>query len=95
MIIIHDHLYGTTYRNITDVLFRGVTVFGAQKYRFEFQFDGDKKDIFWLDQSPIRRYCYIQLGDKQYGYNEIKKNEQKFMLKLNNELTKSALEVLE
>lgn len=43
MIIIYDNLYGTTYRNIADVLFRSVTVFGVQKYRFEFWFDGDKK----------------------------------------------------
>lgn len=95
MIIIYDNLYGITYRNITDVLFRDVTVFGVQKYRIEFRFDGYKKDILWLDQSPTRRYCYIQLGDKQYGYDEIKKNMQKFMMNLNNELTKAALEALE
>lgn len=43
MIIIYDSLYGITYRNITDVLFRSVTEFGEQKYRIEFWFDGDKK----------------------------------------------------
>lgn len=95
MIIIYDGLYGTTYRNITDVSIKSVTVFDALKYRIEFWFDGDKKDVLWLDASPTRRYCYIQLGDKQYNYDEIKKDELKFMLKLNNELTKTALETLE
>ena len=95
MIIIYDSLYGTTYRNITDVLFRNVTVFGVQKYRISFLFDGDKKDVLWLDQSATRRYCYIQLSEKQYNYEEIKKNEHKFMLELNNELTKITLETLE
>lgn len=94
MIIIYDGLYGTTYRNITDVKIRSVTVFDVHKYRIEFWFDGDKKDILWLDESPTRKYCYIQLDDKQYNYDEIKKDEKKFMLKLNNELTKIALEVL-
>lgn len=95
MIIIYDSLYGTTYRNITDVLFRCVTVFGVQKYRISFQFNGGKKDVLWLDQSPTRRYCYIQLDDKQYNYDEIKKDEYKFMLELNNELTKISLETLQ
>lgn len=95
MIIIYDGLYCTTYRNITDILFRGIPVFGVQKYRFDFRFDDDKKEVLWLDSSPIRRYSYIQLGKKQYYYDEIKKNELKFMLKLNNELTKTTLEVLE
>ena len=95
MIIIYDSLYGITYSNITDILFKRVPVYGEQKYRIDFRFDGDKKDVLWLDPSPTRKYCYIQLGNKQYGYNEIKKNERKFMLKLNNELTKTALEILE
>lgn len=95
MIIIYDYLYGITYRNITDILFRKITVFDVPKYRIEFWFDSDKKDVIWLDQSASRRYCYIQLGEKQYNYEEIKKNEQKFMMELNNELTKIALEVLE
>lgn len=95
MIIIYDGLYGTTYRNITDILIRGITVFGALKYRIDFRFGDNRKDVLWLDASPTRRSCYIQLGEKQYGYEEIKKNEQKFMLKLNNELTKIALEALE
>lgn len=94
MIIIFDSLYGTTYRNITDVLFRNVTVFGVQKYRIEFRFGDNSKDVLWLDKSPTRRHCYIQLGKKQYGYEEIRKNEQKFMMKLNNELTKVALDSL-
>lgn len=94
MIIIYDNLYGTTYRNITDILFRRVTVFDVLKYRIEFWFNGGK-DVLWLDQSATRRYCYIQLGEKQYNYEEIKKNEHKFMLELNNELTKIALEILE
>lgn len=95
MIIIYDSLYGITYRNITDVLFRDVTVFDVQKYRISFQFDGDKKDVLWLDQSEARMYCYIQINEKLYNYSEIKKNEYKFMLELNNELTKIALETLE
>ena len=95
MIIIYDNLYGTTYRNITDILFRRITVFDVLKYRFEFWFDGSKKDVIWFDQSATRRYCYIQLGEKQYNYEEIKKNEHKFMMELNNELTKIALEILE
>ncbi len=95
MIIIYDGLYGTTYRNITDVSIRSVTVFDVQKYRIEFWFNDGKKDILWLDASPTRRYCYIQINDEQYNYDEIKKNEEKFMLKLNNELTKIALENLE
>lgn len=95
MIIIYDNLYGTTYRNITDILFRKITVFDVLKYRIEFWFDGDKKDVIWFDQSATRRYCYIQLGEKQYNFEEIKKNEHKFMLELNNELTKIALEILE
>lgn len=94
MIIIYDSLYGTTYRNITDVSIRNVTIFDVQKYRIEFWFDGGKKDILWLDPSPTRKSCYIQLGDEQYGYEEIKKDELKFKLKLNNELTKIALEAL-
>ena len=94
MITIFDSLYGTTYRNITDVKVVKVTVFDVQKYRIEFWFDEGKKDILWLDASPTRRHCYIQLGDKQYGYEEIKKNELKFKLKLTNELTKTALEAL-
>ena len=40
-------------------------------------------------------YCYIQINEKLYNYSEIKKNEYKFMLELNNELTKIALETLE
>ena len=95
MIIIYDGLYGTTYRNITDVSIKSVTVFDALKYRIEFWFDGGRKDILWLDASATRRYCYIQIDDEQYNYNDIKKNEQKFMMRLNNELTKIALEVLE
>lgn len=95
MIIIYDNLYGITYRNITDVIIKSVTAFDLLKYRIDFRFDGDKKEVLWLDESPTRRYCYIQLGDKQYGYKEIKKNEHKFMLELNNELTKIALEILE
>lgn len=95
MIIIYDSLYGITYRNITDVLFRSVTEFGEQKYRIEFWFDGDKKDVLWLDQSATRMYCYIQINEKLYNYGEIKKNEYKFMLELNNELTEIALETLE
>lgn len=94
MIIIYDNLYGTTYRNITDVSIKSVTVFDALKYRIEFWFDGGRKDILWLDASPRRRYCYIQIDDEQYTYNEIKKNELKFITKLNNELTKIALENL-
>lgn len=92
---LYDNLYGTTYRNITDILFSRVTVFDVLKYRIEFWFDGSKKDVIWFDQSATRRYCYIQLGEKQYNYEEIKKNEHKFMLELNNELTKTALETLE
>lgn len=95
MIIVHDNLYGRTYRNITNILVRGITVFGALKYRIDFWFGDNRKDVLWLDESPTRRYCYIQIGEKQYGYKEIKKNEQKFMLELNNELTKIALEILE
>lgn len=95
MIIIYDNLYGTTYRNITDILFKKITAFDVLKYRIEFWFDGDKKDVIWFDQSATRRYCYIQLGEKQYNFEEIKKNEHKFMLELNNELTKTALEILE
>lgn len=95
MIIIYDGLYGTTYRNITDAAIRSVTIFDIQKYRIEFWFDGGKKDVLWLDQSPTRKSCYIQLGDEQFDYDEIKKDEKKFMLKLNNELTKTALETLE
>ena len=95
MIIIYDGLYGTIYRNITDVSIMGVTVFDILKYRIEFWFGGGKKDVLWLDPSPTRRSCYIQLGDEQYGYDEIQKDEKKFMLKLNNELTKIALENLE
>lgn len=95
MIIIYDNLYGITYRNITDVLFRKITVFDVLKYRIEFRFDGDKKDVIWFDQSASRRYCYIQLSKKQYNYEEIKKNEHKFTMELNNELTKIALETLE
>ena len=94
MIIIYDNLYGITYRNITDIEIRSVTVFDVHKYRIVF-FDDDKKYVLWVDQSPTRKYCYIQLGDEQFGYDEIKKDEKKFMLKLNNELTKTALEVLE
>ena len=94
MIIIYDNLYGRTYRNITDVKAVKVTVFDEQKYRIEFKFDGGKKDFLWLDQSPTRRYCYIQLDDEQYGYEEIKKDELKFKMKLTNELTKTALEAL-
>lgn len=94
MIIIYDNLYGRTYRNITNIIIRDITIFGALKYRIDFWFDEGKKDILWLDESPTRRYCYIQLGDKQYGYKEIKKNEQKFKMKLTNELTKAALEAL-
>ena len=95
MIIIYDNLYGITYRNITDVVIKSVIAFDLLKYRIDFRFDGDKKEVLWLDQSATRRYCYIQLGEKQYNYEEIKKNEHKFMLELNNELTKTALEVLE
>lgn len=95
MIIIYDNLYGTTYRNITDVEIKNILVYGEQKYKINFRFDGDKKEVLWLGQSATRRYCYIQLGEKQYNYEEIKKNEQKFMLELNNELTKIALEILE
>ena len=95
MIIIYDDLYGTTYRNITDVKIMCVTIFDIPKYRIVFCFDDGKKDVLWLDQSPTRKYCYIQLGDEQFGYDEIKKDEKKFMLKLNNELTKTALETLE
>lgn len=95
MITIFDSLYGTTYTNITDVKVIRVTVFDVEKYRIEFWFDKGKKDVLWLDSSPTRRYCYIQLGDKQYGYEEIKKNEKKFKMKLTNELTKAALEALE
>ena len=94
MIIIYDSLYGTTYRNITDVSIRKVTIFDIEKYRIEFWFN-DGKDVLWLDDSPTRKHCYIQLGDEQYGYAEIKGDEMKFKLKLNNELTKAALEVLE
>lgn len=95
MITIFDSLYGTTYTNITDVKVVKVTVFDVQKYRIEFKFGEGKKDILWLDKSPTRRYCYIQLGDEQYGYEKIMKNEMKFKMKLTNELTKAALEVLE
>lgn len=95
MIIIYDSLYGITYRNITDVLFRSVTEFDVQKYRIEFWFDGDKKDVLWLDPSATCMYCYIQINEKLYNYGEIKKNEHKFMLELNNELTKITLETLE
>lgn len=95
MIIIYDNHYGITYRNITNVEIRSVTVFDVHKYRIVFWFDGDKKDVLWLDQSPTRKYCYIQLGDEQFGYDEIKKDELKFKMKLNNELTKTALETLE
>lgn len=94
MITIVDNLYGTTYTNIINVSIKSVTIFGVHKYRIEFWFDGNKKDVHWLDQSPTCRRCYIQLNDKQYDYEEIKKNEQKFMLKLNNELTKTALDSL-
>lgn len=66
-----------------------------EKQKFAVWFDGDKKDVIWFDQSASRKYCYIQLGEKQYNYEEIKKNEHKFMLELNNELTKIALETLE
>jgi len=45
MIIIYDNLYGITYRNITDVLFRSITVFDVLKYRIDFRFGGDKKDV--------------------------------------------------
>lgn len=95
MIIIYDNQYGKTYRNITDVSIKSVTIFGVLKYRIEFWFNDGKKDFLWLDPSPTRRYCYIQLGDEQYGYEEIKKDELKFKMKLTNELTKAALEVLE
>ena len=94
MIIIYDNLYGRTYRNITDVKVVKVTVFDKQKYRIEYKLDDGRKDVLWLDQSPTRRYCYIQLGDEQYGYKEIMKDELKFKLKLTNELTKAALEAL-
>lgn len=95
MIIIYDNLYGTTYRNITDVKIMSVTIFDIQKYRIEFWFDGGKKDVLWFDKGTNRKYCYIQLGDEQFGYDEIKNDEKKFKLKLNNELTKTALETLE
>lgn len=95
MIIIYDSLYGITYRNITDVSIRKVTIFDIEKYRIEFWFNGGKKDVLWLDQSPSFRHNYIQLGDEQYGYEEIKEDELKFEMKLNNELTKIALETLE
>ena len=95
MIIIYDNLYGTTYRNITDVEIKNIIVYGEQKYKIDFRFDGDKKDVLWLDQSATCMYCYIQINEKLYNYREIKKNEHKFMLELNNELTKIALEILE
>lgn len=95
MITVFDSLYGTTYTNIVDMSIKSVPVYGVHRYRIDFRFSGGKKDILWLDEGPTRRDCYIQLGDEQYKYNEIKKNEKKFILKLNNELTKTALEVLE
>jgi hypothetical protein len=94
MITIFDSLYGTTYRNITNILFRGITIFGVLKYRIDFWFNGGK-DVIWFDPSPTRKHCYIQLGDEQYGYEEIKEDELKFKMKLNNELTKIVLEILE
>lgn len=95
MITIYDDLYGTVYKNITDVSIRKVTVFDLEKYRIEFWFGGGKKDIIWFDVGPVGKRRYIQLGDERYGYDEIKKDELKFKMKLNNELTKAALEVLE
>ena len=44
---------------------------------------------------PVGKRRYIQLDDERYGYDEIKKDELKFKMKLTNELTKAALEILE
>lgn len=94
MITIYDYHYGRYYRNVVNVKLNDTYEYTYGKYRLDFCWNGDLY-VIWLSATETPSHSYIMVNNKQFGYHKIKENKEKFLMILNNENTKAALEVLE
>lgn len=94
MIIIYDNLYGITYRNVVNVKLYDTYEYVYGKYKVDFRWNGSLY-VIWLSATETPSHSYILLNDEQFGYHKIRENKEKFLMILNNENTKAALEILE
>jgi hypothetical protein len=94
MITIYDYHYGRYYRNVVNVKLYDTYEYTYGKYRIEFCWDGSIY-VIWLCASETPLKNYILLNDERFDYNKIRENKEKFIMFLNNENTKAALEALE
>ena len=94
MITIYDYHYGRYYRNVVNVKLNDTYEYTYGKYRLDFRWNGDLY-VIWLSATETPSHSYIMVNNKQFGYHKIKENKEKFLMILNNENTKAALEVLE
>lgn len=94
MITVYDYHYGRYYRNVVNVKLHDTYEYAYGKYRIEFWWN-ESLYVIWLAASETPCRSYIMLNDERFDYNKIRKDKDRFMMVLNNENTKAALEALE
>lgn len=94
MITIYDYHYGRYYRNVVNVKLYDTYEYAYGKYKIDFWWNGSLY-VIWLSATETPSHSYIMLNDEPFGYFKIRENKEKFLMILNNENTKAALETLE
>ncbi len=94
MITVYDYHYDRYYRNVVNVKLYDMYEYAYGKYRIDFWWH-ESLYVVWLSVTETPRHSYILLNDEPFGYFKIRENKERFIMILNNENTKAALETLQ
>lgn len=94
MIEVYDYHYDRYYRNVVNVKLYDTYEYAYCKYRLDFWWH-DNLYVIWFSATETPRNSYIVLNDERFDYHKIRKDKDRFIMVLNNENTKAALETLE
>lgn len=93
MISVYDYHYDRYYRNVVNVKFYDTYEYAYRKYRLDFWWHGNLY-VIWFSMTETPSNSYIVLNDERFNYHKIRNDKDRFIMVLNNENTKAALEEL-
>lgn len=94
MIAIYDYHYDRYYRNAINVKLCDTYEYTHGKYKIDFWWN-ENLYVIWFSMTETPSKSYILLNNERFDYYKIRKDKDRFIMILNNENTKAALEVLE
>ena len=94
MITVYDYHYDRYYRNAVNVKLYDTYEYAYGKYKVDFRWNGSLY-VIWLSAADTTSMSYIMLNNERFDYHKIRKDKERFLMILDNENTKAALEALE